>query len=188
LYGIIDPGAFAEIRSRKGSRNAILIGGQAKDSIKKFVVYAEANRIKEPEKFIDVIFESNKEWRPRKWEIETVSAQNYIYEDIKAARRRRGEYIAISPLERDVRLDAKDSDIQSLINPFFNGEIYIHRSMKDLIGEYRDYPHGLTNDLIDCLGKLFRYHMSRKEKRVGESRPRHAMDDAQAGRSPVSGY
>jgi len=59
--------------------------------------------------------------------------------------------------------------------------------MKDFMGEYRDYPHGLTNDLIDCLGKLFRYHMSRKERRVDE-RPRHEMDDTIAGRSPIGGY
>lgn len=186
LYGVIDPGAFAEVRSRKGSRNAILIGGQARESIKKFIVCADANRIKEPEKFIDVIFAANKKWKPRKWDIETVAAQNYIYMDIRAARNRRGEHISISPLDRDVRKDAKDSDIQALINPFFNGEIYIHRSMKDLIGEYRDYPHGLTNDLIDCLGKLFRYHMSRRERK--DERPKHVMEDTQAGRSLVSGY
>jgi len=187
LYGIIDPGAFAEEKSKRGSRNALLIGGQARDSYKKFVVYTEANRIKEPEKFIDVIFAADKEWRPRKWEIETVAAQNYIYEDIKEARRRRGTHISISPLDRDVSKDVKKAEIQALINPFFNGEIYINQGMKDFISEYKDYPGGLTNDLIDCLGKLFKYHMSRKEKR-GDERPKHVMEDTQAGRSLVGGY
>ena len=188
LYGVIDPGAFAETKAlRRGSRNAFLIGGQARDSIKKFVVYTEANRVREPEKFIDIIFEANEKWKPRKWEIETVAAQNYIYRDIKEARRRRGTHISISPLDRDVSKDVKNAEIQALINPFFNGEIYIHRDMKDFIIEYGNYPGGLTNDLIDCLGKLFRYHMSRKERRT-DTRPRHAMDDTQAGRSVVGGY
>jgi len=186
LYGVIDPGAFAETKAlKRGSRNALLIGGQAKNSVKKFIVHTEANRIKEPEKFIDVIFNADRIWKPRRWEIETVAAQNYIYEDIKEARRRRGKHLNISPLERDVKKDVKDSDIQALINPFFNGEIYIHRSMKDLIAEYKDYPHCLTNDLIDCLGKLFRYHMSRKPK--VESRG-YRTPDYMSGRSPIGGY
>ena len=60
--------------------------------------------------------------------------------------------------------DEKDEDIQACINPMANGEIYIHESMRDLITEVKSYPHGMTVDLLDMLGKLNKHYWTRKKK------------------------
>ena len=63
LFAIIDPGGFAETKMiKRGSNNAIVIAGQAPDSIKKFVVWAWAGKEKDPDKLMDIIFNAHKEW------------------------------------------------------------------------------------------------------------------------------
>jgi len=88
--------------------------------------------------------------------------QMYIFKDILEERKKRALYLPVYPLPMDVSKKVKEGDIATLINPMANGEIYIHRSMKELIGEIVAYPGGMTMDLIDCLGKLCRYHWTRR--------------------------
>jgi len=190
LVGIIDPGGFAETRLiKKGSNNAILIGGQPHDTIKKFVVFTWFGKIKDPEEFQDIVFNAHKEWKPRLWRIETFGAQDYIYRDVLLERKKRGVPLIISPLPKDVSKNVKDADIQSLIPPIANGEIYVHRSMRQLIAEIINYPSGITNDLFDCLAKLFKYHMSRK-KREDLQKLNKESDTVtfDGGRSKFTGY
>jgi len=98
-------------------------------------------------------------------------------------------HLTISPLPPDVRRDTKDTDIQACINPMANGEIYIHRSMRDLIVEWQNYPHGLTVDLIDAVAKLNRYHWSRRERESEQVLMEREGDAYQErGRSIVTGY
>ena len=155
LYGFIDPGGFAETKlMKKGSRNAIVIGGQPHDSNRKFVIATWCGRLKEPEAFLDQVFKMNEEWGVRIWMVETFGAQKYIYKDILESRKRRGKNLTIQEMPRDVSKDVKESDILGLMAPMQNGEIYVHRSMKELIGEIRSWPSSLTQDLVDMLGKF----------------------------------
>jgi intein/homing endonuclease len=157
LYGMIDPGGFSETKLTKGgSRNALLIGGQPLGTYKKFIVYTHADRFKHPSKFMDKLFEAHAKYRPRQWFIDTAGQQLYIFKDIKEEGKKRGMRIPIAKLEPDVRKDSKDVDIQGLIAPVSNGEIYMHKSMVELRGEITSYPQGMTKDLIDMLGKLNR--------------------------------
>lgn len=188
LVGIIDPGGFAETKMiKKGANNAILIGGQARNSIKKFVVYTWAGKLKDPEDFQNEIFKAHKQWRPRQWRIETFGAQDYIYRDVLLERKKRGVPLIISPLPKDVSKGVKDADIQALIPVIANGELYVHRSMRLLIGELINYPNGLTNDLADCLAKLFKYHMTRKKRETIEYL-NEEIEYFEVGRSRVTGY
>jgi len=188
LYGMIDPGGFAEVKAIKaGSRNALVIGGQPFGSVKKFIVHAWAKRFQDPDVFMDALFTAHDEFRPRVWRIDTAAQQPYIYKDIQTEAKKRGTALRITPLTPDTRRDSKDADIQSLINPFFNGEFYLHRSMKDFIGEYSSYPTGFTVDLLDCAGKLNVNYWHRKERQ--EPRKKKVVTiAAHEGRSQVTGY
>jgi hypothetical protein len=188
LYGMIDPGGFSEVKAIKaGSRNASVVGGQPYKSVKKFIVHAHAARFKDPDAFMDPLFEAHEKYRPRVWRIDTAAQQKYIYRDIQLAAKKRGIALRITPLTPDTRKDSKDDDIQSLIDPFFNGEFYIHRSMKDFVGEYSSYPTGFTKDILDCVGKLHVNYWTRKERREPPKRRVETLAVSE-GRSPVTGY
>ena len=159
-YGIIDPGGFSEkMLSKQASRTAVLVGGQPSGTHKKFVTHAWAGRFKEPTKFLDQIFRAHQEVKPLLFRQEIFGQQYFILKVIKDEAVKRGIPLRIVPLESDERKDAKDARIQSLIQPIFNGEFYLHESMKDLISELGDYPGGFTVDLIDCLAMLYTTYM-----------------------------
>ena len=188
LYGGIDPGGFSEKKViKKGSRNAMLIGGQPRNSVKKFVFHAWAERFKEPSYFMDALFDAHKKWEPRLWEIDSTTAQ-YIYRDILEERRKRGIALKIGEFPQDKTKDSKDTDIQALIDPMFNGEIYLHDSMKLLIGEIKTYPNGLTVDLLDMLAKINRYHWSRRSREdMAKKKPGQEWRDLESI-NPFTGY
>ena len=190
LYGMIDPGGFAETKlSKAGSRNAILIGGQPRESIKKFVIYTWCGKLKSPQDFLNQVFSAHREWKPRAWKIETVGAQAYIYKDIIEERNRRKLSLPIYKMEPDVRKDAKDQGIQALMHPMVNGEIYLHESMRDLITEIKNYPHGLTVDLVDMLGKIYKFHWTRKKIRdIDSNQKERWLENVRAREESVTGY
>jgi hypothetical protein len=188
LWGMIDPGGFAEMKlMKKGSRNAILIGGQPRDSVKKFVIETWAGRLKEPSKFLDKLFEMNDRRFVRGWMVETVGAQKYIFRDIQQEKKIRGKNLTILEMPSDVSKGAKDSDILGLLQPMQNGEIYVHRSMKELIAEIREYPSGLTVDLVDMLSKLNRHRWKRQKQGELKSSVKPVVS-GETGASSVTGY
>jgi len=189
LYGMIDPGGFAEDKlMKKGSRNAIVIGGQPNNSIKKFVVYTWAGRLKAPEAFIDEVFKANEMFNVLSWRIEPYGQQQYIFNDILEASDKRGIPISISTLPYEPIRGIKGDDIQALMNPLFNGEIYLHRSMHECIAEFTNYPHGMTCDIIDMIGKLNKHYWCRKPMDDLLKTNRESRRYADAGRNPVDGY
>lgn len=189
LFGMIDPGGFAEEKlMKKGSRNAILIGGQPDNSVKKFVVYTWSGRLKAPEAFLDEVFKAHEMFHPLTWRIETIGAQQYIYQDILEACDKRGIPLSISPMPIVPMKGNKGDDIQALMNPFFNGEIFLHRSMIELIGEVTEYPHGFTNDLIDMLGKLRKLYFSRTPIEDLLRTNKEMTQILEQDRSPIDGY
>lgn len=190
LRGIVDPGGFAETKMmKKGSRNAIVIAGQPRTSIKKFVIYTSASKMKKPSEFMDKLFAAHQTFAPKAWEIECYGPQMYIFKDVLEERKKRAIHLPVYPLPMDTSKMVKEGDIATLINPMANGEIYIHRSMKELIGEIVSYPGGLTMDLIDCLGKLCRYHWTRRPLVDIESKYKFAGEgSSQTGRSEITGY
>jgi hypothetical protein len=188
LWGMIDPGGFAEMKlMKKGSRNAILIGGQPRDSVKKFVIETWAGRLKEPSKFLDKLFEMNDGRFVRGWMVETVGAQKYIFRDIQQEKKIRGKNLTILEMPSDVSKGAKDSDILGLLQPMQNGEIYVHRSMKELIAEIREYPSGLTVDLVDMLAKWQKFRGKRTAPGTMKSSVKPVVS-GETGASSVTGY
>jgi hypothetical protein len=188
LYGIIDPGGFADTKLlKKGSRNAIVIAGQAVGSIRKFVIYTSAEKMRKPSEFMEKIFSAHQTFSPKAWSVEVYGPQKYIFFDILEERKKRAIHFPVFPLPMDVRKGVKDGDIQTLLSPFSNGEVYIHRSMKALIGEICAYPGGLTCDLIDCLGKLARYRWTRHKV----ENPKWKLGNTEGSlgsRNPITGY
>jgi len=193
-YGFIDPGGFAEMKMiKKGSRNALLVGGQQYNGIKKFVTYTWAGKFKRPSLFMDEVLTAHNTGKPRMWRIDTVGTQPYIYRDILEERdkwKKSGALKSpfyISPIEADTRKDAKDSDIQALISPMSNGEIYIHRDMKYLIAEIASFPNGLTKDLLDMLAKLNKMYWTRR-KPVKPKKNWISQNPSVDCRSKITGY
>ena len=189
LYGFIDPGGFSDKRLTKtGSRFAIMTGGQPAGTHKKFITYAKAFRFKEPDKALDEVFLANeflKPVTPMVWRQEVYGQQAYILKDIRREAKRRGIPLRIVELEADENKDSKALNIDACKQPMFNGEYYIHKSMKDLISEIQVYPNGLTMDLIDLLGQMTKWAFKRTG--IKESpRPipsREAFSQAQASRT-----
>ncbi len=197
LYGMIDPGGFAEMKLlKKGSRNAIVVGGQPKDTNRKFIIYTWCGRLKEPDDFLKEVFFANELWNVRLWMVEVFGAQKYIYRDIQQYRKQHNKNLSIQEMPKDVSKDVKDSDILSLMAPMQNGEIYVHRSMRELIGEIRTFPSCLTRDLIDMSGKLMKYRWKRGKQDVGRDEPFDGMripvppqsEASESGVSLITGY
>jgi hypothetical protein len=190
-YGFIDPGGFSDkLRLKKSSRNAVVIGGQPVGTTKKFIAYAEAWRFKNPKHFLDKIFAAHEAWKPRSWKIDAVGTQPYILEDIILQRKEREIHFPISELEIDNRKDSKDSFIEALIPPLSNGEFYLHRSMKDLIGEMKTFPGGMTRDLVEMMARLYDSHMVRKEKTNIAKRNlnQQRFSERERSRNPITKY
>lgn len=189
LWGMIDPGGFAEMKLlKKGSRNALVIGGQPRESHKKFVIDTWAGRLKEPSKFMDQLFSMNERWGVRAWMVETVGSQKYIFRDIQQEKRDRQKGLTILEMPSDTSAKAKDNDILSLMQPMQNGELYIHRSMKELIGEISQYPGGMTVDLLDMCGKLMRYRWKKTKPQDSQGVPVKRQVEGDGGTSEVTGY
>jgi len=116
-----------------------------------------------------------------------VGSQKYIFRDIQQEKRDRQKGLTILEMPPDTSAKAKDSDILSLLQPMQNGEIYVHRSMKELISEIREYPSGLTVDLLDMMGKLMHYRWRKtKPEQMGVPVKHYAEGDG--GVSSVTGY
>jgi len=158
-----DPGGFAEkMKMTKGdSRNAIIIGGLVMGTKWKIVRYSWAGRFKTPDKLKDEVFKAHEACRPHIWRQEIFGQQEYILRDIKLEAKKRGIPLTILPFDHDTKKDAKDLAILGLVEPMFNGEIFLHRSMKDLVGEIVSYPSGITKDLIDMLAQLNKHYWPR---------------------------
>jgi len=106
MYGMIDPGGFAETRLLKtGARNAILIGGQPVNKIKKFVIHTWAGRPKETDVFANEVFEAHKKFKVRTWRIETIGAQEYIKRDLKEKAAKKGITLPIISMPKENRKD-----------------------------------------------------------------------------------
>jgi len=181
----IDPGGFAD-SAFKGSRNAIVVGCQPIGTVKKFITHTWAGRPKEPSVFLDKVFEMYKARKPRKVLIETIGAQEYIKRDLQQEMKKRGINFTLLSMEKNVSKGYKDDCIQAVIPIMSNGELYVHRSMKELIAEFAAYPNGITNDLVDMCGKLTLYCWKRGKK--PDISLLNQKNRGEEGRNPISGY
>ena len=160
-YGMVDPGGFLEKDvTKRSSRNAMMIAGRPKGSDRIFVIYTFARKFKMPKDFMDELFRVNKIYRPRVWRVEVNAQQEYILRDIIEAKRERNEVLSVLPIEALSVKDAKHKDIIALLKPMAAGNIYIDPAMKDFKTEVRVYPGGMTVDLLDLLGKIYREYFS----------------------------
>lgn len=187
LYGFIDPGGFSDKRLTKtGSRFALMVGGQPQGSHKKFITYSHAFRFKEPDKCLNEVFKANDYFKPVTpvaWRQELAGQQAYISKDIRQEAKKRGIPFRLIETEIDESKDAKADRIDAVKAPMFNGELYVHRSMKDLISEIQVYPNGMTKDLLDLLGQMFKSVFKRGDKKEG---PRPLLAREVYGRADVS--
>lgn len=187
--GLIDPGGFSDKKPTKGSsRNAILIGGQPMSSIKKFVTYTWCGKFKEPEQLYEAWKTANKKMRPRLWKQEIYGQQMYILKDIQMRAKKDKINARIIPMESDERKDAKDLNIQALATPAANGEIYIHKNMRELIAEWRSYPNSLTKDLLDMMAKLNQLHWKRGRRKDLEDLNARNLGIGYGKPNPRTGY
>ncbi len=67
------------------------------------------------------------------------------------------EWYNIDTIPNDNRSGAKILRIEALEPMVKNGALHILKSLKDLRQELEDYPYGVSRDIIDCLGFLWRY-------------------------------
>jgi hypothetical protein len=189
LFGFIDPGGFSDKRlSKSASRFGIMVGGQPFGSHKKFITHAKAFRFKDPDKAIDEVFAAHNLFKPvvpQMWRQEVYGQQAYILKDIRQRAQKQGIQLRIAELEANSKKDEKALFIDAVKQPLFNGEIYIHESMRDLVGETRDYPGGMTQDLLDLLGQLNRTCFKRNEAKPEQERP--TTKQAWASSSVASG-
>ena len=174
IYGFIDPGGFSKQKSTKNpSRFAILMGGQPHGSKKKFVLYTKAFRFQDPDKALDEVFKANDAFapvRPYVWRQEVYGQQRYILMDIKKEAEKRRTPLRIVELEADENKDRKALNIDQTRQPMFNGEIYIHKSMKDLVAEIANYGSPVPVDLFDLLSQINKTYWKRHDT-PSEPRP-----------------
>jgi len=167
MFGVIDPGGFAETKLlKRGSRNVIIIGGQPHGSVKKFIVYIDASRVKETQTFIDTWLHANDLWKPRAWWIEVTGPGQYMKKDMERVRTEKKLSMDIIACPSEVSENAKADRITSLIRPFEQGEILLLDGMPGLLdfqAEYRSYPNSTTVDILDAIGWLYRLAWTRQK-------------------------
>ena len=189
--GMIDPGGFAETKLLKtGARNAIIVGGQPIDSVKKFVIHTWAGRPKETDVFANEVFKAHKEFKVRTWRIETIGAQEYIKRDLKekAQKLEKPINLPLISMRKENSRNEKDDDIQAVGAVIQNGEVYIMNWMHTLKDELSAYPApGMPVDLADMLGKLNKYVWSRGTKADLNAMNQTGMDYID-NRSQTTGY
>lgn len=191
-YMVIDPGGFAETKLiKKGSRNAIVVGGQPLGSIRKVVFDAWAGRLKEPSDFVERVFAIWAKWKPRHCYIETVGQAEYIKRDILERARQKNIAISLSSTPPATSANAKDDRITALIPRMENGEIVFMTdcgAINDIKTEIKTFPNSLTRDLADCLGWLNQLVWTRQPMKdmakVNADRNRQSMYQ----RNEVTGY
>lgn len=188
-WGYIDPGGFAETRLiKRGSKLAIVIGGQPTSSVKKFIFYTWAGKLLDPNDFMDVLFAAHDKFSPNYWKIENIGSQDYIYKDIKSEIKKRGSSMRIMTIPTSTRKDDKDITIAGLITPIANGEYYFHNSQVETKAELMNFPNG-TKDIIDMIAKIHKYQFKRTPldavKEMMKMRKRQFMENA---RNEVTGY
>lgn len=163
-YGIIEYGGMSSTKTlKKGCRNCILIAGQPRNSIKKFIFYCDLRKLKSTQQFKELIYNAHGEFSPIMWYIETFGQQSYILDDLQKDEDKPPGF-RITSCEKDVGAEAKHRRIQNFWPAAENNEVYIHPSMKHWRGEYIVYPTGLTMDGLDAFGWLYQLKMSRKPK------------------------
>jgi hypothetical protein len=193
LVGCIDPGGFSEdnLLSKSASRNAFVIAGQPKNSIKKFVVYAFAGRMKEPSKFATEVFNAHNLWKPRHWKIEVYGQQGFIYNFLREqAKEQKIPNFYISATPKVMNKDAKEDRIQALMTPLEQGEIYFLKTMKylnDIKQEFINYPK-TTKDLVDCLGWLNQLYFTRSARSDIDKDNEGRVQRALMARNKLTGY
>jgi hypothetical protein len=175
LQQFVDPGGFSDKRLTKtGSRFAVMCGGQPNGSRKKFITYAHAFRFKEPDKAMDEVFKCTQYFKPILPSLirqERYGQQYYILADIRKEAERRKIPVRVVELKADEKKDSKANNIDAIKSPMFNGDVYIHRSMKELISEIQVYPNGMTKDLVDLLGQMMKHCFKRNEVKQEPPRP-----------------
>ena len=135
-----------------------------------------------------VLFHAHNKWKPRVWQIETIGSQRYIYYDILEAKKKECPTLRVMPMKVTPLKGDKDNDITALINPIANGEIYLHENMKELIGEIKNFPHGLTKDLLDMLGKLNKFYWRRRAIPKKPKWEYRDIAEEDSGRDSLTGY
>jgi hypothetical protein len=166
LYMVIDPGGFAEAGAvKRGSRVAYVIAGQAVNSHKKFIVETYSRRVMIPSEFFKDILAAYKKWRPRTMRIETIAAQEYIYKDVMEQALKAGVRIPLGRIAKDassLQDKAKFRRISQLSTPGANGDIYVMKSMRDLIAEWANFDLNsvMPNDILDCLSWINQMYWS----------------------------
>ena len=119
--------------------------------------------------------------------MDTVMA-HYIFQHVIDTIPARAPGMRLAELPVATNKDSKDEDIMALIRPAANGEIYLHESFKELIAEWRNFPGGMTKDLVDMLGKLNKlYWTSGKPKGLMEAAKKRREKVINA-RNPMTGY
>lgn len=190
LYGLIDPGGFSDKKASKRSRLVVLIAGQEKGGTRKFVLYCWADRFKEPEKFLDVVFKAHADFHPRYWRVDVTGGASYIMGHLKQEAAKRGiRDFHISELPIDPTANSKDEGILALAEPMSQGDILVRREMNSLIAEVKAYPGGLTKDIVDMMGCMIRCgYWTRKKKSIMDNLFGNPDIDYSKGRSSVTGY
>jgi len=149
IKGTIDP-AVSKGGTKGTARTALVIVGVTEDH-KKLLLEAWARRLPKNMDLYSKVFEFHKKYKPRSWGIETFGQQRFILRALREDAVRRGIFLPITELPKDVGTNAKDIRIRSLQDDFVSGQIFIHNSMRDFISEYLAFPMGQTKDLLDAL-------------------------------------
>ncbi len=114
---------------------------------------------------MDTVFALQKEWRPISWTVERIAGQDYIFKDIREEMFKRSVSCVINSTPKDAAAmseDAKDKRISGLKNPFYNGEYYLHVSMKELVAEIVGHPSFMSADSLDALSWFNQMYASGK--------------------------
>lgn len=195
VSSVIDPNKLSRylridpaISEKPGAaRSAIVVDGVHSDE-RVFLLDTWAKRC-QPSEMIEKAFELHERWQPESWGIEAVAYQRVLKPIIEAEAARRGIWVHVTELRPDTKTK-KENRIRGLIEPHVNrGLVWIHKSQEDFQREFREFPTGLTVDVLDAFAYGPLMWLKPPVEEISEEERRDEMDFLWSpDRSTVTGY
>jgi hypothetical protein len=101
---------------------------------------------------VDKMYEIGHRWNMSDMWLETVAAQNLMKFHIEERNRREKKPIYVNELPYDNSENAKKNRIEATEPLVKNNQVWLHRSMREFIDEYENYPASPTIDVLDTFG------------------------------------
>lgn len=150
IFTVIDP-AFKQ--KQHNDESAIITGGFLQDEL--YILEITHGRFVASDLIDKIVYHARK-WKPRKIGIEGYAAQTVLAQFLKKALTENKLFV---PVDEIIQKGDKESKIRELQGPIRYGKILWRKEMTALEDQFRKFPRGKHDDIIDTLQMLYTQYL-----------------------------